>query len=312
MNFKQLRVFYEAVRGGSFTAAAHKLGVSQPAISMQVKELEKALEVRLYHRDGRQIVLTEAGHLLMHYADRLFRLADEAARQLIAIRDRNSQTLRLSTTKTLATYFLPKVMGAFKGLHKGVSIRLDIGTNACAIEAVSSGTSDVGLVVNPTDGPQLVRTPLFEDELVLVAAPFHPMAGHRSMDKLDLTTETLIVREKGSKTREVAEAALRDRQIPVGQTMELADVEAIKSAVRTGLGLSVVTAMAVQEEVKARTLVAIRFLDGQVRLRFEAIHRRDNQSAVVRAFLANVVPPSRPRRPLALAADHEPGKSRVR
>lgn len=290
MNFNQLRVFYEVARRGGFTPAGRRLGISQPAASMQVKALQESLGVRLYRTDGRSLVLTEAGRLLVDYAERLFLLADEAERRLAALREMQSDNLRISTTKTIATYFLPRVMGAFKSLHRGVSIRLDMGTNAWAIETVLTRVSDLGLVVNSPESGELARLTIFEDELVLIMPPSRPLARGRRDDSPDLAAETLIVREEGSRTREATEAALREAGLRVGQTMELADPEAIKNAVRAGLGVSAISGIAVQEEVKAGTLVALPFLGGRVRLRFEAIHRRDVHSPVMDAFLKALVP----------------------
>ncbi|MBI1894185.1 MAG: hypothetical protein HYS14_08760 [Candidatus Rokubacteria bacterium] len=164
-------------------------------------------------------------------------------------------------------------MGAFKSLHRGVSIRLGMGTTGWAIAAVLTHASDLGLVVNSPESNELVRITIFEDPLVLIVPPSHPWARRKSAHPLDMATETLILREKGSKTREATEAAIRDRGLGVGQIMELADPEAIKSAVRAGLGVSIISTIAVQEEVRAGTLVAASFLGGSVRLRFEAIHR---------------------------------------
>ncbi|MBI1894186.1 MAG: LysR family transcriptional regulator [Candidatus Rokubacteria bacterium] len=103
MNLKQLQVFQEVAKCGSFTAAARTLGVSQPAVSMQVKAFQDSLGITLYRTDGKHLVLTEAGRLLADYADRIFQLATEAERQLAALRDLQSDNLRISTTKTIAT-----------------------------------------------------------------------------------------------------------------------------------------------------------------------------------------------------------------
>lgn len=290
MNLKQLQVFQEVAKCGSFTAAARTLGVSQPAVSMQVKAFQDSLGIILYRTDGKHLVLTEAGRLLADYADRIFQLATGAERHLAALRDLQSDNLRISTTKTIATYFLPRVMGAFKSLHRGIGIRLEMGTTEWAITAVLTRVSDLGLVVNSPESSELVRITIFEDPLVLIVPPSHPWARRKSAHPLDMTTETLVLREKGAKTREATEAAIRDRGLRVGQIMELADPEAIKSAVRAGLGVSIISTIAVQEEVRTGTLVAAPFLGGSVRLRFEAIHRKDVHSPVMDAFLKALVP----------------------
>lgn len=291
MNFKQLRVFYEVARLGNFTAAAKRLSVSQPAVSLQIQALEETLGIRLCRRERGRLVLTEAGLLLQSYAERILLLADDVERKLESLRDAQSNSLRIATTKLIAAYscFLPAVAGALKGLHEGTNIRLDIGTNAWAIEDVLTGDSDLGLVVN-SSSDDLVRMTIFEDVLLVILPPTHAAARHRDT-KLAFEHETLILREKGSRTRELVEDALRSRGISPKQTMELADAEAIKSAVRAGLGVSVITAMAVQEEAKTGTLAVMPFLDGEVRMRFEVIYRRDRElSPAMRTFLDALSP----------------------
>lgn len=285
VNLNHFRVFYEVGKTGSFTAAAKVLGVTQPAVSMRVRALERMLGTTLCRTNRKQVVLTEAGRLLLDYAQRIFQLTEEAERQVRILRDTAAQTLRISTTKTIAAYFLPRVMGAFKDLHHGVSIRLDIGSNAWSTEAVLTGVTDLGLVVNALDHRDLERTLIFDDELVLLVPPDHPFAHRPPGGVPNLASETLILREPGSKTREVTESILQEAGIPIGQTMELADVEAIKSAVRAGLGLSLMASIAVHDEVQNGTIMAVPFMDGRVFLRFEAIRRRDRNSPVLEAFL---------------------------
>jgi len=266
LNFTQLRVFYEVAKTHNFTTAAERLTVSQPAVSLQMKSLEEALGTRLYERDGKRFALTEAGVLLQSYVERIFLLEQEAERQLALLRHEDQDSLRISTTKLIASYFLPAVVGAFKTLHHETGLRLNIGTNAWAIEDVLIGGSDVGVVVNAVS-EELVKTTIHEDPLVL------------------------ILREAGSITRSIVEEALRAKRVKPRRTMELADPEAIKRAVRAGLGLSVITTTAIQEEVRAGTLAARPFQDGQHRMRIEAIYRRGRQlSPTMQAFLEALSP----------------------
>jgi len=288
LNFTQLRVFYEVAKTHNFTTAAERLTVSQPAVSLQMKSLEEALGTRLYERDGKRFALTEAGVLLQSYVERIFLLEQEAERQLALLRHEDQDSLRISTTKLIASYFLPAVVGAFKTLHHETGLRLNIGTNAWAIEDVLIGGSDVGVVVNAVS-EELVKTTIHEDPLVLILPPDHPAAADDVA--VNLERETLILREAGSITRSIVEEALRAKRVKPRRTMELADPEAIKRAVRAGLGLSVITTTAIQEEVRAGTLAARPFQDGQHRMRIEAIYRRGRQlSPTMQAFLEALSP----------------------
>lgn len=271
MNFNQLRVFYEVAKAGNFTAAAKRLSVSQPAVSLQMRAFEEAVGVKLYDRVGGRPVLTQAGLRLQSYAARIFAIANEAEQQLAMMRKTSTKSLSIATTKLIAAYYLPATVGAFKSLHQEMNIRLDIGSNSWAIEDVLSGGSDIGLVVNATSD-ELERSVIFEDSLLLILPPKHPAAR---TGKVDFLQETMILRERGSRTRAIAEEAFHAKGIVPGQTMELADAEAIKRAVRAGLGISVITAMAVQEEVKSGTLAARPFLDGKSTMSIEVIYRRE-------------------------------------
>ncbi len=271
MNFNQLRVFYEVAKAGNFTAAAKRLSVSQPAVSLQMRALEDTAGVKLYERIGGKPVLTQAGLRLQSYAERIFAIANEAEQQLALMRKTEHKSLSIATTKLIAAYYLPATVGAFKALHQEMNIRLDIGTNSWAIEDVLSGSSDIGLVVNAISD-ELERFVIFEDSLLLILPPNHSAAR---TGKVQYEQETMILRERGSRTRAIAEEAFNAKGIVLDQTMELADAEAIKRAVRAGLGISVITAMAVQEEVKAGALAARPFLDGKSTMRIELIYRRE-------------------------------------
>jgi molybdate transport repressor ModE-like protein len=290
VNFRQLKLFREVARRGSFSAAARALRISQPAVSMQVKDLQRQLGVALYRTDGGRTALTEAGRVLADYTERLLQLAEEAEQRLAELRDRESSVLRISTTKTIATYFLPKVMGAFKALHRGVGIRLEMGSNSWATESVVKRLSDIGLVVSTPHTDDLERMTIFEDDLVILVPPAHRLAGTGADGVvLDLSGETLILREEGSRTRQAVDDALRAHAIPVGQTMEVGDVEAIKNAVKAGLGITILPAIAVHDEVIAGSLVALPFLGGRIRLRFEAVYRQDATPPAL-AFLQALAP----------------------
>lgn len=299
MNFNQLRMFFEVAKAGNFTAAAKSLSVSQPAVSLQIRALESTLGIKLYDRVSGRPVLTQAGMRLQSYAERIFAIANEAEQQLAMMREAETNSLRIATTKLIAAYYLPATVGAFKILHQEMNIRLDMGTNSWAIENILAGNSDIGIVVNAVSD-ELERSVIFEDSLLLILPPKHPSLKFKNQ-KIIFENETLILREKGSRTRAIVEEALKEHGLRTGQTMELADAEAIKRAVRAGLGISVITAMAVQEEVKSGVLAAKSFLDGKATMRIEVVYRRERAvTPAMRYFLEAFFPAaltdSKPRR----------------
>lgn len=292
LNLNQLRVFHEVAKSGSFTAAARVMGISQPAVSMQVRNFQEGLGVTLYRLDGREFVLTEFGREIMAYAARIFSVAAEAEAYLQSLKIARLKFIMISTTRTIATYFLPRVMSVFKALHRNLEIRLDICGSDEAFEAVVDGRSDFAFVVDPPNHASLSRKTLFNDALILIAQS--PSAFTHAILEFDFTDVVLISREPGSKTRSAMERGLSKAGAKLGQVLELADVEAIKSSVRAGVGVSIIPALSAREELDAGLLFARPFLGGEVKLRFDVVYRRGESSPITRAFLSALLQTNKP------------------
>jgi len=272
MNFNQLRAFYEVAKAQSITGAAKRLNVSQPAVSLQIRALENDTGLKFFDRERGRPVLTEAGIRLQGYAERIFAIASEADHELKWMRKEESRSLVIATTKLIAAYYLASTMGAFRSLHSDINMRLDIGENAWAIERVRSGVCDLGIVVNP-GSEHFERFPVYTDVLVAILPPAHESACVSSGD-IDFERETLILREHGSRTRALAEEALRACNRTPKQIIELADAEAIKRAVRAGIGISIITEQAVKDEIENGILASRPFLDGSTSMSIEIVHRK--------------------------------------
>lgn len=273
MNFNQLRAFYEVAKAESITAAAKRLNVSQPAVSAQIRALESDSGVKLFDRERGRPVLTQAGLRLQDYAERIFAIANEADRELGWMRKEESRSLVIATTKLIATYYLPTAMGAFRLLHSDINLRLEIGENEWAIERVRTGACDLGIVVNP-GSKHFERFPIYTDSLVVILPPTHELAQKPDVE-IDFEKEALVLREHGSRTRALAEEALRTRNQNPRQIIELADAEAIKRAVRAGVGISIITEQAVKDEIENGNLAARPFLDGSTSMSIEIVHHKD-------------------------------------
>jgi DNA-binding transcriptional LysR family regulator len=283
LNLNQLRVFHEVAKAGSFTAAATAMGVSQPAISMQVKHLQESIGIALYRIDGHDLVLTDFGLQLISYAERIFSVASEAEQHINRLKTQRAKSITITTTRTIATYLLPRVIQAFKALHNNLDIRLELSTSDQAFESVLSGRSDFALVVDAPKHPLLQRKTLLVDELILIAAD--DKSFDRRILTLDFTRTVLILREQGSKTRQAAERALQESKSKIGQILDLADVEAIKNSVRAGVGVSIIPSLSAQDEIGTGVLSARPFLDGSIKLTFDAVYRKGESSPISRALL---------------------------
>jgi DNA-binding transcriptional LysR family regulator len=250
MNLQALRVFAAVVEVGGFTKAAGVLHLSQPAVSKAVLGLEREVGMPLVERGSRAVRLTEAGAALYERARELFAVERSAEEELRALRGLERGVLRIGASTTVATYMLPPVLGEFRARHPGVALRVTSANTRAVARALLRRRLDVALVEGPVDDPRLTAEPWQEDELVVIAPPAHPLAAAaRPVPGRALAGESLIVREPGSGTRAVAEAALAARGLAPRVALTLGSTEAVKQAVAAGLGLAVVSRAAAADQL---------------------------------------------------------------
>ncbi|MCE5282158.1 MAG: LysR family transcriptional regulator [Deltaproteobacteria bacterium] len=289
MHLHQLWVFYHVARHGSFSRAANALFLSQPSVSNQVKRLEEVYGIRLFERAGKTR-LTRAGEVLFTYAERIFTLAREAESAIEALKRTRGGKITISAGNTLGAYYLPDIIARFRQRHPRTEIRMTAGYTQSVVEDVLASRSDLGLIGQSVDHPNLVQLPLWEEELVLVVPPGHPFARRRSVPVSRLQDESLILSERGSGVRTVTDGLFARAGVSPRIAMELGENEAVKRAVASGQGITVISAKAVKEELEAGTLRAVRLSGSRLRRRFFLIHHRDRPlSRLIRAFLEEVL-----------------------
>jgi len=286
MELRQLRAFEAVVRHRSLTRAAAELGLSQPAVSMQVQALEEELGLRLLDRLPRRVVPTAAGEVLFDYARRLLALQEEATQALAELKGLRVGSLRVAASPTIGNYLLPGILGRFQGRYPGLRVIADIAPSHRVAEALRSRAAEVGLVEAEIDAEGLVGEPFCMDELVLVVPANHPWARRPSVEPQELLAVPLVAREPESGTRALVDERLRSVGVAVDPAMELGGVEAIKNAVRAGLGVSFISrhAVALDEELGVLSVVPVAGLD--LRRPFYCFHEaRRYVSPALQAFL---------------------------
>jgi DNA-binding transcriptional LysR family regulator len=258
MNFSlhQLNVFVAVADTSSFSRAAEELLLSQPAVSMQIKGLERALGLRLFDHVGKHIYLTEAGKDFYLRASRILGLAREAADSMADLREGRRGRLRVVATTTVGIYVVPNLLGAYHKRHPEVEIRLEIANWEQTCERLFRGEADVG-IAGPHPQPGLRMEPFMDDELVVIAAPSHPLADRRQVTLEELATEPMLVRESGSGTRAAVENLFAERELPLHRAMELSRNGAIKQVTKAGLGVAVISRGAISLELAAGTLCVL-------------------------------------------------------
>lgn len=239
MSFRHLRVFHAVARHASYTRAAEHLNISQPAISTQVQELEKAIGTQLFHRQGKRISLTDAGRRVYDYAQRILDLTDELEQALAELEDTTKGHLRLIASSTLGVYILPSFLALFAQRYPDVEVSLQVSNSQHVAASMLQREYHLGFVSLEMEVPGLQWRTLGTDELVIVAQPGHPCALS-PITPDELCDETLLLREPGSGARRAFEVQLERLGQKPRRTLEVGSTEAIKRAVAAGLGLSAI------------------------------------------------------------------------
>jgi DNA-binding transcriptional LysR family regulator len=288
MNLHQLRAFAVVAEEGSMTAAARRLRATQPAISKQLSELEDVLGITLFDRLPRGVRLTEAGAVLHRHAARIFAAEAAAERELSELRGLSRGTLSIGASTTIGNYVIPSLLGTFNQAHPHVRLALEIGNTAAIQSMVVDDRVDFGLTEGFVASEQLVVEVFFEDEMVAIVSPDHPLSRRgASLSLADLSRRAFICREHGSGTRDVIEAALAERGITLEPVMALGSTEAVKKAVAAGVGIAIVSRLAVELELSAGRVAVLPVSDLEIRRSLHLVQLRGKRpSPATAAFLA--------------------------
>ncbi len=286
LDLHKLRVFAAVAAVEHYSQAATTLGISQPALSVHVRDLERHFAVALFTRVGRNVRLTEAGRLVQGYARRILALANELDGAVGDLRGLRAGQLRLGASTTIGEYLLPAILGAFRARHPGISVAVEIANTQRMADRLRHGELHLALIGEPLDDPELTMEPYRDDALCLIVPPAHPWAG-RTIAPDELATASLIAREAGSATREVTAAALRTAGVTPPIALELGGTEAVKGAVAAGLGVAFVSACTVAHELASGRLAEATVRGLPIRRQFQlARHRERRLSAAEVAFLS--------------------------
>ncbi len=256
----QLRILKAIAAEGSFKRAADSLYVSQPAVSLQVQNLERQLDVPLFDRGGRRAQLTEAGHLLLSYGDQILTLCQETCRAIEDLQNLQGGTLVIGASQTTGTYLMPRLIGLFRQRYPEVVVQLHVHSTRRTCWSVVNGQIDLALIGGEVPSETLENLEVIaytEDELALILPPFHPLAQVKTISKEDLYKLQFIALDSQSTTRKVIDQILAGGDIDIRRLkveMELNSIEAIKNAVQSGLGAAFVSVSAIEKELQLGVL----------------------------------------------------------
>lgn len=290
MNLSQLRVFYVAAREQSHTRAARTLFITQPAVSQNIKNLETYLGLPLFRRNGRQRELTTAGAALFDYAERIFRVTDEAEQAMRELGAIDRGKVRVGTSKIYARYLMPSIIDAYRKRHPDITVVLDEGSSEQMLRSVVNLTNQVA-VVGRVDYPARVHHQHYRwVQLVLVAGAAHPLALRvargESISWRDLADQPVILREQGSSGRLAATERFALEGVTLLVAMESGSVDFIKRYVAEGKAVAFLWEPDIRAELKAGRLVRVPLVEGELELETSVVLLPDvSRTPAVRAFL---------------------------
>ena len=293
----QLRILKAIADQGSFKKAADLLYVTQPAVSLQIQNLEKQLEITIFDRGGRKALLTEAGRLLLEYCERILNQCDEACKAIEDLNSLKGGTLVIGASQTTGTYLMPKMIGLFRQKYPEVSVQLQVHSTRRTGWSVANGQIDLAIIGGqlPGDLENLLQViPYATDELALVLPVKHPLSDKKELLKEDLYKLKFVTLDSQSTTRKVVDKLLQDSGLEIQRLkieMELNSLEAIKNAVQAGLGASFLPVVSIERELAARTIHKVFVADLEVKRELKLITNPSRYtSRASEVFKKNVLP----------------------
>jgi DNA-binding transcriptional LysR family regulator len=291
MNLHHLSIFKTVCEEGGISRGAKRLLISQPAVSKQLKQLEMAVGTQLIDRAPGGLRLTQAGELLLDYARRIFSVENEAEQALSQLRGLHRGRLAVGASMTIGVYLLPELLAAFRRKHPSIELHCEIGNTKYIQDLLLDNAIDLGLTEGLAESPELQAQTFQTDELVAITPPDHRLQRARNVTIDMFLREPLIVREMGSGTREVIERALSQRGHEMRPALMMASTEAIKRAVAAGIGVAIVSSLAIQTELAIRQLAVLDVKNLLVRRPLHRLEvRGKTRSPATDAFIQQLTP----------------------
>ena len=255
MEIRQLKAFLAIAEMKTFTAGAEQVNITQAAISMQIRQLEEEVGMRLFTRTPRRVILTEAGEHLLRRARRILREHDDALAEIAEIAGAEHGRLRIGSASAMfATAQLPKILEKLKNKFPNAEIKVSSGTSQTLVDKIMHGEIDIAFVSLPVENSNIQTDLLFRDEIVAISNPKHPLAKEKYISAATLAGEELILGEKGGNTRRMIDDFFSAANVKPNVVMELSRQEAINKMVESKMGVGIVGAKAVAQEIREKRL----------------------------------------------------------
>ena len=285
MDLSQLEVFLSVAREGRFSRAAEKLHRTQSAVSQSIRKLEDEIGEPLFDRSSRDGLLTDAGHVLQEYAERLLNLRNDAQEALVELRELHKGKLAIAANEFTALYLLP-VLAEFRRLHPMIKVTVQRALGSHIPDDVLRHNSELGVLTYDPQESQLHSVVVYLDELIFVVPPSHPLAGERQVSIRQLGAESFVAHIVSSPYREKVIQTFKRHKTPLHMDIELPTLQAIKRFVAMGNGVALLPEISVENELARGELVRIPVRELQLHRKLRLVYRKSaSLSHAARAFL---------------------------
>ncbi|MDR2875996.1 MAG: LysR family transcriptional regulator [Methylobacillus sp.] len=284
LTIKQLKAFEVVARHLNFSRAADALYLSQPAVSMQIRQLEESIGLPLLERQGKRLFLTEAGHETLRYCRAILQQLQDLESTLGEIKGLERGRLTIAVVST-ASYFISQILAKFIREHPQIHVTLTVANRDTVIRQMTDHIADIAIMGQPPDEAELVSEPFMDNPLVVIAAPDHPLAQQKKIPITALAKETFLLRERGSGTRGVVERFFTQHRLPLPAHLEMDTNEAIKQSVNARIGIGIISRHGIDLELETNRLRVLDAAEFPIMRHWHIVHRKDNRlSIAARAF----------------------------
>lgn len=256
LTLRQMQVFEAVARLLSHSRAAKELYLSQPAISMQIKQLEQSIGLPLFEQVGKQIYLTDAGREMLHYSRAISQQLQELESIFSEMKGMDRGHLNISVVNT-ANYFMPQLLAKFCQQHPKIQVSLHVANRDAVLKQLADNSSDLAIMGQPPEGGEMLAQSFMKNPLVVIAPPEHALCQVKRVQLKQLEQENFLLREQGSGTRSAMERFFAEHGIQFHTGMEMGTNEAIKQAVQAGMGLGILSLHSAELELETGRLAVL-------------------------------------------------------
>lgn len=284
VTLRQLQVFAAVARHLSHSRASEELYLTQPAVSMQIKQLERSIGLPLFEQMGKQIHLTDAGREMLRYSRSISQQLEEMEAVFSEMKGLERGRLNISAVST-ANYFMPQLLAKFIQLHPQIQVSLHVANSDAVLKQLTDNVADFAIMGQPPEGADMRSESFMQNPLVVIAAPKHALAKMRRIKPRQLAQETFLLREQGSGTRGVVERFFASHRMALPAHMEMDTNEAIKQSVQAGMGLGIISRHGIELELETKRLIVLDVEHFPIVRHWHIVHRKGKRlSTASQAF----------------------------